>query len=65
MYHIIKAKSQKKQKNFDEALKTLTVAMNLPGMRRACMLTNKLVFLFLYFLWFAPPLVLMAYFYSS
>lgn len=41
VYHIIKAKSQKKQKNFDEALKTLTVAMNLPGMRRASSASNK------------------------
>ena len=37
IYHIVKAKTQKKQNNLQEALKTLTVAMNLPGMKRACM----------------------------
>ena len=35
IYHIIKAKTQKKQKQYDEALNTLTIAMNLRGMKRS------------------------------
>ena len=34
IYHIIKAKTQKKQKLYEDALNTLTVAMNLRGMKR-------------------------------
>jgi len=35
IYHIIKAKTQKMQNHLDEALNTLNVAMNLPGIKRA------------------------------
>lgn len=34
LYHLIKAQSQKKMGEITEAVKTLHMAMNLPGMRR-------------------------------
>ncbi|KAM5280322.1 tetratricopeptide repeat protein 21B [Ctenodactylus gundi] len=34
LYHLIKAQSQKKMGEIAEAIKTLNIAMNLPGMRR-------------------------------
>jgi tetratricopeptide repeat protein 21B len=35
LYHLIKAQSQKKMGEVAEAIKTLHMAMNLPGMRRS------------------------------
>jgi len=42
IYYIIRAKIQKKQNNLNEAMETLSVAMNLPGMKRAGDFSNTL-----------------------